>query len=431
MVVTRSHALSPAWPLRSALGCGRYRCWRRARAPDRPAVRLAVYTDYVYRRDGDAVFAERAFALFLTRLAEHLDDLVLVGRLSAESGRMHYRLPPSIEFVALPNHRGLLVSPRSTAGALLGSIKPVWHLLPRVDAIWLLGPHPLMPVFGALAILRRCPFAVGVRQDTPRYARRRHPRSRAAWLAADLLEGLSLAMARRAPTVVVGPELARRYHRARKLLPIIVSLVGDDDIVPFEEAIARPYAGDLRALSVGRLDTEKNPLLLADIAAGLRHTGRRWRLEVCGEGPLRSALAGRIEELGADADVELVGYVPLGPELFERYRTAHALLHVSWTEGVPQVLYEAFAAGLPVVATDVGGVAEAVGDAALLIPPGDTDAAVQALDRIGNDKELRARLIERGLAIVQRHTLDVEASRVAAFMKRELALSPAFRRRSS
>lgn len=388
-----------------------------------PRVRLAVYTDYVYRRDGDVVFAERAFALFLARLAEHLDELVLVGRLSSDCGRTHYRLPPGIEFVALPNHPGLLVSPRSTAGALLGSIKPVWDLLPRVDAIWLLGPHPLMPIFGALATLRRCPFAVGVRQDTPRYVRRRHPRSRPAWLAADLLESLCLAMARRAPTVVVGPELARRYHRAAALLPIVVSLVDDEDIVPFEMAVARSYAGDLRALSVGRLETEKNPLLLADIAARMSSADARWRLEVCGEGPLRGALENRVGELGVAARVELAGYVPLGPGLFERYRSAHALLHVSWTEGVPQVLYEAMAAGLPIVATDVGGVAEAVGNAALLIPPGDADAAAQALRQISDDKRLRERLIARGLGLVSQHTRDAESARVAAFMKRALAPS--------
>lgn len=392
-------------------------------------MRLAVYTDYVYWREGDAVFAERAFALFLARLAELFDDLVLVGRTSSEPGRSHYRLPPGVELVALPGHQGLLANPRSTARALLGSIEPVWNLLPRVDAIWLLGPHPLVPFFGAMATLRRRPYAIGVRQDTPRYVRRRHPSSRTAWLAADLLERLNLAMARRAPTVVVGPELAWRYRRARKLLPIVVSLVEEKDIVSLEEALTRPYAGELRALSVGRLETEKNPLLLADIADRLADC--RWRLEVCGDGPLRAALAQRLEQLGVTDRAELVGYVPIGPELLERYRTAHALLHVSWTEGVPQVLYEAFAAGLPVVATDVGGVAEAVGDAALLIPPGDADAAAQALGRIGTDKQFRELLIERGLAAVRQHTLDVEAERVAAFMRRELGLSPAAHQRLS
>lgn len=407
-------------------------CWRgrRPSARDQRAVRLAVYTDYVYRRDGDAVFAERAFALFLTRLAELFDQLVLVGRTSPEPDRAHYRLPAGIELVALPSHPGLLVSPRSTGRALLGSIKPVWNLLPHMDAIWLLGPHPLVPVFGALATLRRRPYAIGVRQDTPRYVRRRHPSSRAAWLAADLLEGLNLAMARRAPTVVVGPDLARRYRHARRLLPIIVSLVQENDIISLEEAVARPYAGELRALSVGRLETEKNPFLLADIADRLAPDNCRWRLEVCGDGPLRGSLVERLVTLGVSARVELVGYVPMGPELLKRYRTAHALLHVSWTEGVPQVLYEAFAAGLPVVATDVGGVAEAVGDAALLIPAGDANAAAQALKRIGEDKKLRDLMIERGFAVVRQHTLDAESARVATFIH-ELALSPADHRRLS
>jgi glycosyltransferase involved in cell wall biosynthesis len=236
-------------------------------------------------------------------------------------------------------------------------------------------------------------------------------------------------MARLVPTVVVGPELAHRYRRSVGLLPIVVSLVRDEDIVSFETAVARPYAGELRALSVGRLETEKNPLLLADIAARVSAGDARWRLEVCGEGPLRGALENRLEELGVAPRVELVGYVPLGPELFERYRDAHALLHVSWTEGVPQVLYEAMGAGLPIVATDVGGVAGAIGDAALLIPAGDADAAAQALRRISEDRELRERLIARGLSLVRQHTCDGESARVAAFMRRALALSPNDRQR--
>jgi glycosyltransferase involved in cell wall biosynthesis len=238
-------------------------------------------------------------------------------------------------------------------------------------------------------------------------------------------------MALRAPTVVVGPDLARRYGRARRLLTIVVSLVRDDDIVSLEIALARQYTGELRALSVGRLETEKNPLLLADISATLSRARSRWRLDVCGDGPLRSSLAQRLESLGAVDAVRLLGYVPIGPELFERYRAAHALLHVSLTEGVPQVLYEAFAAGLPVVATDVGGVAAAVGDAALLIPAGNAEAAAQALQQIGDDKELRERLIERGLSLVRRHTLDVEAGRTATFIKRELGSSPVLPTRSS
>jgi glycosyltransferase involved in cell wall biosynthesis len=89
---------------------------------------------------------------------------------------------------------------------------------------------------------------------------------------------------------------------------------------------------------------------------------------------------------------------------------------VSWTDAVPQVLYEAFAAGLPVVATDVGGVAEAVGDAALLVPPGDPAAVVNLVRQLAGDGDLRARLIDRGLDVARRHTAGMERQRIAAFL---------------
>ena len=114
---------------------------------------------------------------------------------------------------------------------------------------------------------------------------------------------------------------------------------------------------------------------------------------------------------------ELRGYVPLDGGLDDLYRASHALLHVSWTEGVPQILFEAFAAGLPVVATAVGGVAEAVGADALLVPPGDAAAPAEALQRLAEDPELRERLAAGGLERVREHTLEAECARVAAFLQ--------------
>jgi glycosyltransferase involved in cell wall biosynthesis len=81
------------------------------------------------------------------------------------------------------------------------------------------------------------------------------------------------------------------------------------------------------------------------------------------------------------------------------------------------VLFEAFAAGLPVVATDVGGVARAVGDAAILIAPGDAMAAVSALRRIDGQTALRRRLVQDGLARVREHTLEAETGRLVAFLR--------------
>jgi glycosyltransferase involved in cell wall biosynthesis len=379
-------------------------------------MRLAVYTDYVYRRQGQAVYAERAFAMFVSGLADYFERLVMVGRLSPEAGRWHYRLPETVEYVPLPYYESLARAASGTP-AMLRSIRRFWRLLPEVDAAWILGPSPLSLVFAALGPMRGKITVLGARQDLPRYARSRHPERRAIHAAALLLETFQRTAARRLPVIVVGPELARRYGAAPRMLQLAVSLISEADIVSASEADRRSYDGELRVLSVGRLESEKNPLLLADVLANLRARDPRWRLTVCGEGEMAADVAERLRELGVADHADLRGYVPIDGGLLELYRGSHAFLHVSWTEGLPQVLFEAFAAGLPVVATAVGGVSEAVGDAGLLIPAGDSSAAASALNRIAADDALRRRLVRAGLEQARRHTIEAECRRVAEFIR--------------
>jgi glycosyltransferase involved in cell wall biosynthesis len=226
------------------------------------------------------------------------------------------------------------------------------------------------------------------------------------------------ALARRWPTIVVGPALARQYAHSRALLEVTISLIREDEIVT-AEADGRDYSGNLVAMSVGRLESEKNPLALADVIAELRRLDPRWRLMICGEGDLRPALEQRVRELGVEDAVEFRGYVPHDGGLADAYREAHALAHVTWTEGLPQILYEAFAARLPVVATDVGGIREAVGEAALLVPAGRPQETAEGLASVGRDAKLRGELVERGIEVVRAHTLESETERVAEFIVAE------------
>jgi glycosyltransferase involved in cell wall biosynthesis len=374
-------------------------------------MRLAVYTDYVYKRRDGAVYAQRAFALFLARLGAEVDSLAITGRLDPEPGESYYRLPDSVEFVPLPHYESL-ARPLTAVPAMVRSLGRFWRLLREVDAAWLLGPYPLSFVFVVLAALRGRRVFLGVRQDWPTYVRSRHPASRALQFLARVMEAGWRGLGRLYPVVVVGPELARNYARARAVLPVAVSMVDEDDIAP-----PRVGAPGFTALSVGRLETEKNPLLLADILAGLVARDPRWRLVVAGEGPMRAELEERLASLGVAEHADLRGYVPVDAGLHDLYRSADYFLHVSWTEGLPQVIFEAFAARLPVVATAVGGVPDAAGDAALLIPPGSAEPAVEALVRLADDAELRGRLVEAGVERVRRHTTAAEIRRVAEFFE--------------
>lgn len=357
-----------------------------------PRPRVLVFEDSVYRADEAGPSTDRAFLHYVTRLVDERVSLVLLGRVDPAPGRSFYAVPPQVDVTALPYYPSL-VHPAAPA-ALLASLRRSWQALGEVDVAWLMGPHPLALGLLVLAQLRGIPVVLGVRQDLPRYARERHPARRWTHVAADLLERCWRLAARRRAVVAVGPELSRNYAVAKRLLPLSINLVPAD-----AARVERPrhrYDGELCLLSVGRLEQEKNPLLLADVLALLRASDPRWRLRVCGQGSLEPALRARLVELGVAEHAELLGYVPVDAGLLELYRASHAFVHVSWTEGLPQVLFEAWASGTPVVATAVGGVAEAAGTAALLVPPGDAAAAAHALLRVAQDEQLRDRLRTEG-----------------------------------
>jgi glycosyltransferase involved in cell wall biosynthesis len=378
-------------------------------------MRVAVYTDYKYRRDAEGVYAEKAFTLFLGRLGRDLDGLVLLGRLDPRPGRWHYRLPPWVAFVPLPWYP-TLARPLAAAPAMVKSIRRFWRALDDVDIVWLLGPHLLSLAFLAVAALRGKRIVLGARQDLPRYVAHRHPDGHLLRVAALVLEGAWRTLARFYPIIVVGPDLEHKYRRARAVLGVYVSLVEQRAI----EDAARERDRDsdeLRVLAVGRLEREKNPLLLADALALLRESDPRWRLVVCGDGPMRKELSERLEQLRVREYTDLRGYVAMDDGLARYYRDCDLFLHVSWTEGMPQVLFEAFAARLPVVATAVGGVPRAAAGCALLVPPGDARAVAAALMRLADDRPLRERLSQAGAARVHRHTIEAETRRVADFLR--------------
>ena len=384
-------------------------------------MRLGLYIDATYRRASDGSLLTSAetlpFLRFGCEVGRHFDALVLFGREAPEGAGADLPLPGGPELAPLPWYPSLAELPRVVAAALR-TVGAMWRGLGRVDAVWVFGPHPFGLLLALLALLRRRRVVLGVRQDTMRYFRSRLRRRSAAPLLAPLwlLDRAWRLLARAVPATVVGEELERRYAGPRpRVLAMQISLVPSSQVAAAPRAA--PLGDDVALLTVGRLDAEKNPLLLVEALAALRDGGApRFRATWVGTGPLAEAVRARAGELGVD--LELPGFVEPGDALLEHYRSADAFVHVAVTEGVPQVLMEALACGTPVVATAVGGVGRALEDGAagLLVPPRDRDALVRAIRALVDDAEGRRRRAARGLELARGRSLDAEASRVAAWI---------------
>ncbi len=386
--------------------------------------RLGLYVDDVYRLvatpNGQVISTDRAFLVFAAEVAERFDALVLFGRaVHAERGVEH-ELPARTSIVELPFYEDL-TRISEVARATPATVRRMWAGLAQVDVVWIFGPHPFALVLAVLALVRRKRIVLGVRQDTLAYYRNRLRRAiwRPALALTWILDRAFRLLAGRTTVTVVGPDIARSYGGGPEVLDMTVTLIRASDVVA--RARERDWTGEIGLLAVGRLEQEKNPLLLLEALNRLESLRpRRYRLTWVGRGPLEEEFARRAAEAGLAARVELLGYVPFGPRLLELYRAAHVFAHVSLTEGLPQVLVEALASGTPVVGTDVGSVGDLLerGRAGLLVPPASVDALVDAILRLSDDPALRERLSTRGLEKARTLTLEVEAERVAAFLAR-------------
>jgi glycosyltransferase involved in cell wall biosynthesis len=385
--------------------------------------RLGVYVDDIYRvvghAEGKRVSSDRAFLLFAYAVSRHFDELVVFGRATESVEDADYVLSEEVRLVSLPHYVNLRRLLQVTKSAV-GTGRSMWRGLEHVDVVWVFGPHPFGFLLIALARLRRKRLALGVRQDTVRYhATRLEGRRWAPVLGlVRLADGFHRLLARRIPTTVVGAELASHYGLDRPTIyAMTVSLVPEKelDFAPTN----RDLDGKVKLLTIGRLEVEKNPLLVVELLAELeRRQPGRFTLTWIGRGKLEEEVLARAKALGVTDMLTLHGYVPFGPSLLELYRQADVFVHVSLTEGVPQVLVEALACATPVVATAVGGVARALGDgkAGLLVPPDDVGALADAIEAVVADPELRAHLVAEGRELVRNVTLEAESKRVAGFI---------------
>jgi glycosyltransferase involved in cell wall biosynthesis len=171
--------------------------------------------------------------------------------------------------------------------------------------------------------------------------------------------------------------------------------------------------GERTILAVGRLSQEKAFTDLVTAVARLRDLApsTRVRLIIAGDGPERSHIEERARSLHVLEKLILLGRVR---DVRPYYRAADVLAISSTSEGSPNVLLEALAAGVPTVATAVGGVPEMVEDkrSALLVPPSDPGAMAAAFQRLFCDVELCKNIVLNGRELIASRYLPESRARL-------------------
>jgi glycosyltransferase involved in cell wall biosynthesis len=225
-----------------------------------------------------------------------------------------------------------------------------------------------------------------------------------ARLALRVMHWLTILLSHR--VIAVSEETRRQvasFPFVRRRLVVVHNGVDEAALLDAELAWARITEGTPWRLrhprkppfvvgTLAELHRNKGLSYAVEAAALLRsRTDRPFVLAVLGEGEQRQALEEQIGRLGLEEVVLLAGYRPGAPELL---RALDVFLLSSITEAFPYALLEAGMAGLPIVATRVGGIPDLVADAdtGLLVPPRSPDAIAHAILLLAEQPGQRARL---------------------------------------
>ena len=174
----------------------------------------------------------------------------------------------------------------------------------------------------------------------------------------------------------------------------------------------------VRCLTVSRIDPRKGLRVLPGAIASLVAQGRDVTIDIVGPtiGQIgdteRAAIAAEARRLGVEDRVRLRGAIPLDQlmPLYQQYDVF--VLPTQPGEGIPRVLLEAMAAGLPIVTTGVSGIRSLVrhGENGVLIAESSAEAIATALAQIMSDPALRRRIIDGGYWTARNHTLERQAA---------------------
>jgi glycosyltransferase involved in cell wall biosynthesis len=176
----------------------------------------------------------------------------------------------------------------------------------------------------------------------------------------------------------------------------------------------------VRMVMVARFESQKDHATLLRALAGLRHD--RWELDLVGGGPLMAEMQSLASSLGIADRVHFLGQRMDVAQILARSQVS--LLVTNW-EGFPLSILESMRAGLPVIASAVGGIDESVrdGETGYLVPRGGVDQLRERIARLVEDPELRRRMGANGRLNFEQHftlersvakTLDVYRQAVSS-----------------
>ncbi len=368
-------------------------------------------------RDGGYYFPAY-FGRFIDSLASEIDHLILFAhRSDSRCDPADYQLfQTNIELVLLPEKKSspsLLLNHRRFTRMFEAYEK-------GLDAFLVRGPTTLMPFIAES--LKQTPMAFLMVGD---HLEGLKSSKQASWrksLIEKFWQFIYRRIERKLPEVMVianSEKLVEKYKKkAYRFARTHTTTISEDDLWIKEDTCN----GDLiQLLYCGRIAQEKRIDDIIEAVDLLQKEYSSIVLNIVGwdeaEGKYINYLQRLIKGKGLADSVKILGYIPAGAPLMQKYRECDIFVLASYAEGFPRVLWEAMANCLPIVSTNVGSIPDYIGHFIDLVPPNNPVLLAEAIKKVILDSDYRKKIIKTGFNLVQDVTLEKQTRQLVSLIE--------------
>lgn len=333
-------------------------------------------------------------------------------------------MPKEVKIVPLPEFYGNLDFIRRAPRILFRIITILKREIQKSDAV-IVEHNGILELLAILeARKRKVAHLVLIGDDIKEVVKKKYTRTK-KWINLFCFYTLDIIVryfiSKGLLTLVTGNKLLNEYHKKGcYVYTYFTSLISLKDIVEVKKNV--PLLETANILYVGFLEANKGVQVLIKAYADFVKECNAYKstLHIVGDGNYRSVLESLAQKLNINEKVKFYGFIGDREKVKRIFLNCDLLVLPSYSEGVPKVLLEAMAYGVPILATNVGGIPDIINDGinGLLIPPGNAEELKKGIIKILSNNQLYQYLRANGFHFIKAHTMEKQAEKIVMYLTR-------------
>lgn len=292
---------------------------------------------------------------------------------------------------------------------ILRNIKKINFFIKNIDILFVSPSGPLSILILEKIKNRNKEVVLFIRQDTRKLISIKNNKNFIAKILADLIETYIENFVKNYSNVTVftfGAEIFQRYSKlSASTFSIADSRYKVSDLLDINAITNKSYS-KLKILYVGRLVEGKGLRFFIHALSKINHFD--FSLTIIGDGAIKKDLIELVKNLNLYNKIKFKGFVNFSEKLLKEYSSHDVFVMPSFSEGLPQVIFEAMARGIIVVATNVGGIPGQIKNKVngFLFDPGNENQLLNILNQIVSNKINQIEIRKNALLVSKKYTFE-------------------------